>query len=290
MLKLISTLLFAMPCLALAAGQSIEEKKSTGTSPRVEIQNAKGKINIESWDRPEVKVSGVLDEHAKEFIFEASENNVRILVESQQHSGRSSGSILTVFLPEQAQISAEGTATDFIINKIQGDIKLETVSGDVRISGNRARLDIDTVSGDIGVMDHEGLVFIESVSGDISYDGLATRMEIESIQGDIDVNNQGKLSEAEFSSVSGDIETKTYTGNDRLSLEWSAVSGDIDVSFLDSVNASFEIETMNGNIKNFFTEDKADQKRWLGSSLTFNSGSPTGEISISTVSGNISIK
>ncbi|GAA6167248.1 DUF4097 family beta strand repeat-containing protein [Sessilibacter corallicola] len=294
---IMSCLALTMPCIAIAAGQSIDEIKDTGSNPKIQIENVRGNVSIQAWDKNQVSISGTLDENTEKFIFDASESRVNIVIESDQprsgwghNAGNLNGSALVIKVPSNSKIDAEGFSTDFVLENILNDVQIESVSGDVDIYGNRARLNIDTVSGDINIEDHEGLVFVESVSGDIDYEGLATRIEAESVQGDIDINNKGELREGEFSSVSGDIDTKTNTDSDQLSLEWNAVSGDIQVFFLNPVSATFQVETMSGDIRNLLTEAKPDKNRWVGSSLTFNSGNGDGDVSISTVSGNVRIK
>lgn len=292
--NIILTLAFAIPSLAMAAGESINQVKPTGHSPRVSLENVRGKITVKGWSKKEVSVVGTLDENADRFDFDSSDSNVKIVVDSPMggrgfDNSQSQGSHLTIHLPVDASIEAEGFATDFTISGILGEVDLETVSGELRVTGNRSRVDLETVSGDVVISDHEGIVFAESVSGDIDFSGLATRLELESVQGDINVNNQGKLDEGEFNSVSGDIETKTHTGK-KPHLEYNAVNGDIDISFLNALNAEIDIDTMSGDIHNNLTEDIANKQRWAGSSLVYTVGDGDGDIRISTVSGNITIE
>lgn len=297
MKHIISCLALTMPCIVFAAGQAVNETKATGSSPKVQIENVRGNISIQAWDKNEVSVTGTLDENTEEFIFKATESRVHIVVDSDHqrnswghNQSNNKGSSLVIKVPSNSQINAEGFSTDFTLENVLNDINLESVSGDIDVYGNRARIEAESVSGDINIEDHEGLVFVESVSGDIDYEGTATRIEAESVQGDIDINNLGELREGEFSSVSGDIDTKTHTDNDKFSLEWNAVSGDIQVFFLNPVSSNFEIETMSGDIRNLLTEAKPDKNRWVGSSLTFNTGNGDGDVSISTVSGDVRIK
>ncbi|BFM08049.1 DUF4097 family beta strand repeat-containing protein [Halioxenophilus aromaticivorans] len=292
--NIVLSVALAIPSLALAAGESINQIKPTGEAPKVLLENVRGKITVKGWNKQEVSVVGNLDEQTDRFEFTSSDSDVKIVIDSQPNArswntGNNQGSHLTIHLPLGASLEAEGFATDFNISGILGDIDLETVSGELRVSGNRSRVDLETVSGDVVINDHEGMVFAESVSGDIDFAGIATRLELESVQGDINVNNQGKLDEGEFNSVSGDIETKTHTGN-KPHLEYNAVNGDIDISFLNSINAKVEIDTMNGDIQNNLTDDLASKQRWAGSSLVYTVGDGDGDIRISTVSGNITIE
>ncbi|WP_317933464.1 DUF4097 family beta strand repeat-containing protein [Halioxenophilus sp. WMMB6] len=299
--KLAYLIALAIPAMVYAANDTlpnldVDEVKETSSSPTVHIDNVRGSITIKSWDKNQVGVQGRLDDQTEKFVFEVKGNSVKIVVDSPSHPaewddrwGRSRGSNLTIYMPIKANIDAEGFSTDFKISAVTGEIEIETVSGDIEITGNRSRLDLETVNGDVVIEDHEGIVFAESVSGDIDYNGFATRIELESVQGDIQVNNMGELAEGEFNSVSGDIDTKTHTDK-RPHLKYNAVSGDIDVSFLSVLSAKIEIETMSGDITNDLTEDKPDRQRWMGNSLEFSVGDADGDISISTVSGNVNIK
>lgn len=290
----IFTLALVVPSLALAAGEKIDQTVPTGSTPKVVIENMRGKVTVKGWQRNEVRVTGHLDKQTDQFVFDHDDSNIKIVVDAQPTSGNwnngsGEGSDLIIHLPVGASLEAEGFATDFSIDGIIGEIDLDTVSGELRVTGNRSRIDLETVSGDLRISDQEGVVFAESVSGDIDFTGIATRLELDSVQGDINVNNQGNLDEGEFNSVSGDIETKTHTA-DKTHLEYNAVNGDVDISFLNNINAKIEIDTMNGDIHNHLTDDAAHKQRWAGSSLVYTVGDGSGDIRISTVSGNITIE
>jgi len=296
MTKFVFMIALAIPMFTMAAGKEINQEKATGAAPRVSLENVRGKIIVKGWDKKSVSISGTLDEQMDRFVFDSSEEQVKIVIDSDSNprrwggsEGIEHGSRLTIHIPAGATFDAEGFATDFTVEDVTGEIKLETVSGELRVSGNRSQINLETVSGDVVINDHEGIVFAESVSGDIDFSGLATRLELESVQGDINVNNQGQLDEGEFNSVSGDIDTKTHTGR-RSNLEYNAVNGDIDISFLNAINAKIKIDTMSGDIRNGLTEDTANKQRWAGSSLVYTVGDGDGDIRISTVSGNVTIE
>jgi hypothetical protein len=288
-------------CIALAlpgtviAAETVDQLKDTSASPTVYIENNHGEITIEGWAKNSIQVQGTLDENSEGFIFEVNGDQVKIIVDTPKGWGdrqgnwsHSRGSQLTIKMPTASALNTDAYATDIVVTGITGEMDIESVSGDFRSTGNTSRMDVESVSGDIIIEDHAGIIFASSVSGDIDYSGLATRIEIESVQGDIDVNNQGRLAEWEFNSVSGDIDTRTNTA--KTNIEYNAVSGDVDIAFIDNINAVIEVETMSGDIANYITDDRPNEKRWVGNSLSFTVGDGNGDIRISTVSGNVRIK
>lgn len=152
--------------------------------------------------------------------------------------------------------TASGDIEFFIENESLSDLKLITVSGDIKIkrpiNANNAYLKatsgdietthlitnemkIETVSGDVESSKIEGQIEISTVSGDIEIDdfNILGDSKIKSTSGDIDIHfNQNASCKLSADSVSGDIRfpnAESIVGDGKYSLSLKTVSGDIKV-------------------------------------------------------------
>jgi len=128
---------------------------------------------------------------------------------------------------------------------------------------------VETVNGDVYISGVSGLVVAESVNGDIEISDLAGDVECATVNGSI---------EAGFAKLEGDQRVKAETVNGRVTM---ILPDDADVE----INA----DTLNGgiNAKDFGLE--AD-KGFVGSDLNGKIGDGSARMNIDTVNGGIKIK
>ena len=127
------------------------------------------------------------------------------------------------------------------------------------------------------------------MTGDITYSGNATMLDLANVTGSITVNAT-RVMEADFESVNGDI---TFTGDVSTGGELSMenVNGAIELTVPADISASFDIETMMGNIENAFGQEPQRESRWIPSQeLSFTNGSGAAEIQIETLQGSVTIR
>jgi DUF4097 and DUF4098 domain-containing protein YvlB len=121
---------------------------------------------------------------------------------------------------------------DLTLSKVQGEIEVETVSGDMRIdAGELTRARINTTSGDL------------RVAAKLAKDG---RFDIETINGDVELRLLGTV-DAEFNihTFNGDI--KSCFGSERVRNREYGPGRDLDFS-QGAGSARVRIKTLNGDI------------------------------------------
>ncbi len=145
-------------------------------------------------------------------------------------------------------------------------LRLKTVSGEI----NAARLDgsvtAESVSGNVGIRDVKGPVAAKTVAGDMEIVNCPETIQLASRAGRIDFEVD------KLTAPSLDIESK---------------SGDIHVTFPDSLNATIEISSVSGQID--VSGDVLKEIEERDGARRFIAGKGESMIRISTINGKISI-
>lgn len=294
---------------ALAAGESVNETKKASENGFVRITVVRGELEVEGWDRPEIKVTGRLDEQTEEFIFDVRENDAIIEVKLPRniHSWCcEEGSDLEVMVPVNSRVDVSFVSTETTVSNVTGGIDIDGVSGDVDITDVSDRVDVTvvsgdltlrnatgrvelkTVSGDLDATDVKGDVRLHSVSGDVIGSKVSSELDLETVSGDIEIRGASYES-LRGHSVSGDVDIEG-TMEEGGTLDFGSVSGTVRVEFDGKLDARFDLESGSGRIRNRVTDDKPETSKYIrNETLRFVTGSGKGEVVIGTRSGDIVI-
>ncbi len=290
------------------AAQSIDKQINVGSELKLNIKVLRGKVKIQSWDKQVISVKGTLDELSEGFIFEQQGHSVTLEDKMpRQFSGNDKdGSSLTITVPTNLTLYAEGISSsyqlaslegDISINSVSGDIHakdiskhvlIHTISGDINSSGLKGKIKLDTVSGSIKDNNSNGEISYKTVSGSLKIDSEASKVSIEQISGDGKVHLQN-IDNLEVRSISGDIELSLTGLKSMANLD--SVSGDISIELPQLINARFNLNGgPGGKIYNRYSDDKPTKEKYSPTSyLKFQSGEPTANIKINTISGDIEL-
>lgn len=293
----------------LLAAQSVDKTISTESNPKLNLQVHRGEVQILPWDNNEIQVKGTLDELSEGLIIEKKGNLISIEDKMPRHySGNNNdGSKLTIMVPRELNLSAEGVSASYQVNDLNGDINIQSVSGSIKatnltneisihtVSGNiqsdtsKGKLSLETVSGNIEDNQSIGKVSYKLVSGQLSANSKADEVAIEIVSGDANLT-LGDISRIKSQSVSGDVTLSMQSIATKASL--SSVSGDIILSLADNSNASFAIDGgPGGKIQNSLTDDKPKKQKYSpNSTLKFQLSNGNADIKMSTISGDIRLK
>lgn len=70
-------------------------------------------------------------------------------------------------------------------------VEIDTSAGDIRVEGMSGLLKIESSAGDVEIADHDGPVRVDSSAGDIQMDHVSGDIEAETSAGDIDLHDVG---------------------------------------------------------------------------------------------------
>jgi len=271
-------------------GEQVDESLSVEPDAVVEIHNTRGEIRVTGWDKDEISVQGELDDLATGLTFELDGKVALIRVEMPTRNiNWGDGSDLDIKIPVNGRIDFDGVSTDLYLNNIMGGIAVHSVSGEIVANGIDRRIQINAVSGDIEIQDAGGKAKITTVSGDMELDLRSELVSVNAVSGDINLHLQ-TIDTLMASVVSGEIEIEGKLA-DSGSMNFSSVSGDVTLVLTAPVNARIDVQTgPGGDIDNRITEDEARDIFPAQMALKSKSGDGSGNISIHTVTGDVTLK
>jgi DUF4097 and DUF4098 domain-containing protein YvlB len=270
------------------AGEAVDKTLPVKPDGVVRIENVRGQIAVEGWDRDEVSVKGTLDDETKKFTFETSGSTTTVKVETPNSLNRGEGSDLVIHVPAASRVRVDLVSAELSLKNLHGGIDGKTVSGDIDAADLGGRLEIETVSGAIKVAGAEGSVTFHSVSGDISADTNAEEIDISTVSGKADVRSGKRLKEATFNSVSGDVQISADLA-DGARIKGSSTSGDVRLDVNRDAGVVVELSATSGSIKNGLTSDRASRGISGSRDLEFTMGDGAGSIELTTVSGKLEL-
>lgn len=281
-------LLALMPGIALA-GEDINKSIDFAADGRIEVTNITGVIEVKTWDRAEVELTGELGSES-ELIFDHSGDQLVIKVEADSGGWYNNPEDTDLYLSVPIGVSLEltGVSSDLLIDNSEGDtIVAETVSGDVEVNANSQRVELTSVSGDVTFRGSSLRTYVDTVSGDVDIEGVSGELEVSLVSGDVFLEG-GAFSLGRFESVSGTLELAlSVADNGRLSVE--SMSGDVILSMPEAQEGSFRVQTFSGDIRSDFGSPQRE-KNGPGTRLDHNTGNSDATIRVENFSGDVRLR
>ncbi|WP_266158553.1 DUF4097 family beta strand repeat-containing protein [Dyella silvatica] len=294
---LLSPLLLCLSIGSALADTPISLSHDATPNVRVNITNIKGTVTITAWDRNQVQVSGRLGDGAKQLAINGSNSNMDIRIEPQ---GSKSGwfnwnsdtamasSTLDLRVPKGASLDVEVVSSPIAIDGIDGgEIKVNSVSGKVRINARTPSLNVNSVSGNLELAGRAESVSLQTVSGDILAPTVGSNADLQTVSGRIRVNG-GPWKQLKLSTVSGDAQlTGGLAPNGNINID--SMSGDVQLQVPDSLSAAIHANSFSGDLRSDFGTPKK-LEHGPGSELETTAGSGNGKINVETFSGDLRIR
>ena len=231
-------------------------------------------------------VKGVVDRG--ELRFDAHSGSVRMQVEPDSRRGGSADLDITVPIGTRVQI--EGFSAPYTVKGVKGEVKLETMSGNVDVFDAVGRTQIETVSGYIRADQIDGDLRAESVSG---------RLDISNVNGDVDgasVSGHVRITGARSKAVKAETVSSSvsYSGTIDPSgtYTFASNSGRITLAVPADIGATVSLETFSGNVDSDFPVTMGSGTNRMGhdSKFEFKIGNGRARITLESFSGNIRIR
>jgi DUF4097 and DUF4098 domain-containing protein YvlB len=178
---------------------------------------------------------------------------------------------------DEIKIEISHSATEVVVKtelgKSSGWFSRGSTSGEVKyeviVPASTVLDSVDTVNGDVTISGVAGNVEAETVNGSLSVSGL---------EGDVDLSTVNGSIEAEFTRLEGQQRVKAETVNGRVTIDLPE-NADVKIS-ADSLNGSI-------NARDFGIET---EKGFVGSDLNGDIGNGSARLNIDTVNGSIKIR
>lgn len=281
-------LLLACVATTAQAGEAVDKTLAVKPDGLVRIENVRGHIEVQGWDRSDVTVSGTLDDLTKSFTFDTSGSTTTIKVETPDNLNRGEGSDLLIRVPAGSRVRVDLVSADLAMEGLHGGVDGRTVSGDIDASDLKGTIVIGTVSGKVGVMGAAGPATFNSVSGNIDAQTDADQIRITTVSGDATVRSDARLKEITLHSVSGNLDVSSDLA-DGAQIKGSTTSGDIRFAVNPDVGAVVELRTTSSAIKNRLSSDKPTREMSGGGTLDATLGNGSGVIELTSISGQLEL-
>ncbi|HET6602588.1 MAG TPA: DUF4097 family beta strand repeat-containing protein [Xanthomonadaceae bacterium] len=287
----------ALAAAPVLAGTPIDETRPLASDGRLLVENLKGRISIEGWDREEVHVGGTLGEGVERLRIGNGGDTLSVVVEYPESRGwffnwgsnDSEPTTLVIRAPRGVALELESVSADIEAGGLRGpSLQAESVSGDVRLRLAAAEVVVETVSGDQDLEIEATRLSAESVSGDIRAQGsLSGRVNVETVSGSARVQAR-EVSEFVGATVSGDLgfEGSLAAGGD---LRAEALSGDIEVRIDRPAGLRVTAESFSGRIGSDLGEVK-EAEYGPGRSLEARVGDGATRLRLESFSGDITLE
>jgi hypothetical protein len=278
-----------IPWSVVHADKTVHENVAADPEGSVEVVDVTGQLDIIGWDRPEITVDGKTADSVDrvDVTSNGSRSSVRVVTRQGWNWGGGDDTRLTVHVPSKSAVSATLVSADLKVRDLRGDVKIQTVSGEVsgEVGGD---LHVSAVSGDVRVRAPAAQrVEVKTISGDIELTGGGGEADITTISGDAKIKLD-LLKRGHFKSVSGDMTVGLVMAPDGQ-IDGQSVSGSLHFDFVNVPGAQFDVQTVTGNIENCFGEKAMESRYGPGSRLSFKSGDGKGSVHIDTKSGDVRV-
>jgi hypothetical protein len=308
---LIATILASALCTGfssprLLAATPIDQTRALDPQGRVEIDNLKGRIQVRSWPRNEVHISGSLGEGVEKLVIEGDHDHLVVRVQYPKQlglwrGGRSGPSDLVLQVPLRANLDIQSVSGDVDVDGVApGHLRIETVSGNVVATGAPQHADINSVSGDLRVTVNSADVKVGTVSGDVALAGrLNGQVHGETVSGKLSINsasiNPTSIDSTSINSmgervrwlsigtVSGDVTVHAGLADDG-EIKSESVSGDIHLYLPKTLSARVSGKSFSGTLRAPGAKIRKEEFG-PGSSFEQGYGNGAGKIRIETFSG-----
>lgn len=162
---------------------------------------------------------------------------------------------ITITAPAGSNIRLQSQSADVTVTGPAGLVDVRTASGDIRLDEARGKVLAQTASGDVSIAHAGGDVDVRTASGNVGIGPVAGEALVHTTSGDIRVGAVGGSISAR--SVSGDVRLADATAGQAVV---NAVSGDVQIGVHAGSLASIDLSTVTGHTDTDFevTDDVAD--------------------------------
>lgn len=156
----------ALPALA----HQVEKHFTVDGRPMVIIRNSTGRIQVKSWNRPEVMIVG---EHSSNSVdMESEQVGSRVEIETRILNDSARGADLQmdyqVTVPEESELQIRTDSGSIVVASVHGNLTFDTLAADVNLQDVGGMVMVTTADGSVVCLRCEGTFFkAESVSGSV---------------------------------------------------------------------------------------------------------------------------
>lgn len=184
--------LIALSLPALAQAQRIERTFTVPTNTILEVRNLNGRVEIEAWNRPQVRVVALKRSRAVEVHMDQAANRLHVHTHLLQNSAPASERVVDyeIWAPATTRLKinleagalrvenfSEDTNVDAVtatalLRNLSGHTAIKTLNGSVEVRRCSGRMEANSIGGSLSFYDNQSrYLVVRTTSGDIYYEG-----------------------------------------------------------------------------------------------------------------------
>ena len=196
-----------------------------------------------------------------------------------------SGNNVEIIAIKKADNQKDLDEIEIEISHSANEIEIETELGDS--DGWFRNSTSGQVRYEIIVPDSTELDSVETVNGDVTVSGVSGNVTAESVNGDLDISDL--VGDVSLSTVNGSVNAAFAKCEGEQSIKTETVNGRVTISLPESSDVQITADTLNGGINGRDFGLDTD-KGFVGSDLNGKIGSGSARLNIDTVNGSIKIR
>ncbi len=246
---------------------------NVSTSATLSLENYRGNITIESWDKPVISISGVLDSESKFYSVEAQQYVVKFLLNKHRLSKNGTGSELLVRVPESVTLNIKDVKSNIYVKDLKSGGVIRTEGGRVVLSNSVGDFRFNTVNTELELEKHKGKIIIDSISSNVEGQLEGELLRVNSVSGNYRFRDS-RIDVIEYNTISGDIFLAVALSRNS-DFTFNTITGDVEVSTRKPLNVEIEMRSHSVAMKSIISGHSSTEKIISGATRvkkTFGSG------------------
>lgn len=285
----LAAMLLAIP--AWGGGErSVEQRVAAEADGEVLVNIVTGDLAVEGWDRPEVEVTGTVDEDVERLDVVRDGRRVTVKVVLPRGSLRDADADLLIRVPRGSSLEATTVSADNTVRDVAGPLRLKSVSGEITARAVARDSEFKSVSGDIRVTAgaQPAKLTAYSVSGNLIIDDLSGELEATTVSGDLSLD-LGTIDRLRVRTTSGDVRVGGRLAK-AAQAEFESISGDLSMKVAADAGFIADADTFSGSLTNCFgVRAEPVGKYGPGERMSVTRGAGGARIRVKTMSGDVRI-
>ena len=253
--------------LALAPNLQVDTTFNAVRGQRLAVNAYAGEVTVRAWNRNAVRIEA----DANQDQLEISSSATGISIRTQGRHGPPEEITIRISAPAWIGLSLAGVNTSAKVEGIRAPISVETVEGEVDVTGGESLISLRSVQGSVRLRGAKGRINVNSVNDDVEVANSSGDIAAQTVNGEILLQGVD-ASSLDANTVNGDI---SYSGpirsNGRYTL--STHNGDLTLTVPQGTSAGVTVSTFSGDFESEFPVPLQGTRKGKGFNFTLGSGS-----------------
>lgn len=250
---------------------------------RLDIDTFGGEVVVRTWSRSEMRIQADHSSRTRVAISQ-SPSAVRL----RGHSSRGVATIdFQLTVPAGTDVDINGTFMSADLDGELGEVRVETVQGDITVAGATGFAHLYSVQGDVKLRNADGELRVASTNGSLEVSAVTGRVTAEATNGAITLTDV-RASEIDAVTVNGTVRFDG-TIDPQGRYRFATHSGNVVATVQEDTDATVSVSTFSGDFEASFPITLTET-RSMGKRFTFTVGDGSARIELESFSGNIRLR